>query len=430
MYVHHILRHTLWQALMKHLTNRILHDSLYRNSLLLMLSTVAMGGFGFLFWLISAKFVSPEEIGLAGVLIVSMNFIAMFSMVGMDNAVVRFLSNSAHQAKHVSTAMITVAISGFLFGSLFLLLLNIIAPKLAFVGAHPGTAFVFVLLCVGAAINTLIEPIFVAYRKAKYALLITCALSAVKIFLPLFFYPFGAFGIFAAAALAQIVGAILGIWVLVRRFHLALTWSFDKNMMRSVWGYSTGTYIAGVLNLIPMTVIPLLITDKLGAAEAGYFYVVSMIANLLYVIPQATARSLFAEGSFDLVKLGALIRQAVRMLLLLLVPAGALLFALRSPVLQVFGESYKDAATSLFGYFILASIALAITAITAALHKLHQSLGALIALQLVFTVSTTLFTLTFIDRGLTGVGLAWLCGNMVTACVACAQLAYVYRSPS
>ena len=54
----------------------------------------------------------------------------------------------------------------------------------------------------------------------------------------------------------------------------------------------------GSLQLSAM-VLPILITNIIGAKFSTYFYLDMMIANLLYIIPMATSQSLFAEGSYS-----------------------------------------------------------------------------------------------------------------------------------
>ena len=55
----------------KKIINHFAQDSLYRNSIYLMLSTAIMAFFGFFFWIINTRLFSPTQIGLATALISS-----------------------------------------------------------------------------------------------------------------------------------------------------------------------------------------------------------------------------------------------------------------------------------------------------------------------------------------------------------------------
>ena len=50
--------------MIKKIYNHFMNDSLYRNSIYLILSTAVMGGFGFIFWIIAARLFTLEQIGL------------------------------------------------------------------------------------------------------------------------------------------------------------------------------------------------------------------------------------------------------------------------------------------------------------------------------------------------------------------------------
>jgi len=49
--------------------------------------------------------------------------------------------------------------------------------------------------------------------------------------------------------------------------------------------FSLGNYIAGFIGGLPVMVLPILITNSIGAKFSVYFYIDMMIANLLYIIP-------------------------------------------------------------------------------------------------------------------------------------------------
>ena len=71
----------------KHLAS----DSLYRNSIYLMLSTLVMSFLGFFFWIISARLYSTEQVGIGATLISVMTLISSLSILGLDNGLIRYL---------------------------------------------------------------------------------------------------------------------------------------------------------------------------------------------------------------------------------------------------------------------------------------------------------------------------------------------------
>ena len=57
-----------------------------------MLTSISTAAFGFIFWMIAAKIYSTEDMGVATAIISSMTLIVLFSKVGLDTSVIKFIS--------------------------------------------------------------------------------------------------------------------------------------------------------------------------------------------------------------------------------------------------------------------------------------------------------------------------------------------------
>lgn len=69
--------------------NHHLRDPLFKNSLFIMLTSVSSAGFGFIFWMLAAKLYSPQDVGIATVLISSMALLILLSRFGLDFSIDR-----------------------------------------------------------------------------------------------------------------------------------------------------------------------------------------------------------------------------------------------------------------------------------------------------------------------------------------------------
>ena len=108
-----------------------LDDSLLRNSLYLMLASIINAGLGFIFWVTVAKYYPPKEVGIATVLISSLNFIISVSWFGLDFALIRYIpTNDKNKVLNTSTTVTTL--SAIIIGIAFILGINIFAPTLIF----------------------------------------------------------------------------------------------------------------------------------------------------------------------------------------------------------------------------------------------------------------------------------------------------------
>src|SRR5579871_147521 len=95
-------------------------DSLFRNSFFLMLNTGLQAGLGFFFWLVCARIYDPGNVGLATSLISAASLTSVFSMLGFNNVIVRFLPTSAHKNEQLSTAFTLTSVASFFAAAAFL----------------------------------------------------------------------------------------------------------------------------------------------------------------------------------------------------------------------------------------------------------------------------------------------------------------------
>lgn len=403
----------------KKLLSELYDDSLFRNSFYLILATAVMAGFGFFFWLISARMVSPENIGLATALISAMNIIAIFSLIGFDSAIVRFLSHSTPQERNdkLNTGIILVGTAALVLGVIFIIFVRNISPSLSFIQQNILTSFAFVVFCVMSAINILTDAVFLAYRQTKFSFIINTIFSFIKMLLPLAFAPWGAFGIFTAAAVGQSVGFVLSIGVMIWKFNYRPEFIINRDVLKEVRAYCTGNYVAGALNLLPVTLLPIVITNRLGAKEAAYFYIVMMIGNLLYVIPQSATKSLFAEGSHDEKTIAANIKKSLKVVALLLFPAIILLLIGGKYILGFFGKSYSTDGIQFLYLIAISGIAVSAYSVFNTIFRVQKKLTRLLVVNLFYAGTIIGLAYLFLPLGLGGVGFAWLLGNAIAGII-------------
>ncbi|MEK7538391.1 MAG: oligosaccharide flippase family protein [Patescibacteria group bacterium] len=404
---------------MKEKLYSLFQDSLFRNSFYLMLATGVMAGFGFFFWLISARLFSTEDIGLATTLISVMNIIALLSLIGFDSAFVRFLPNSDKRNDHLNTGLILVGATALVLAFLFIVFVPEISPRISFIGENLPIALAFIFFCVMSALNILTDSVFLADRQTKFTLIINTAFSVLKMVLPFAFIGWGALGVFTAAAIAQTVGFVLSIVVMMRKFDYRPQFIISNNILKLVRQYCLGNYIAVILNLLPIALLPIIITNNLGPEQAAYYYIVMMIANLLYVIPQATTKSLFAEGSNNEGTLRTNVGKSVRNISILLIPAIAVLILGGKYILGIFGEDYSTGGLTLLYFIAIAAIPVSGYSIFYALLRIKKGLNGLIITNIFYAGSIIGLSYALLPMGLVGIGIAWLFGNVVASVVSC-----------
>jgi O-antigen/teichoic acid export membrane protein len=388
-------------------------DTLFRNSVYLMLGTGVLAGFGFFFWLINSHLFSVSDIGLATTLISVMSLISMLSLIGFDTVFVRFLPKSDQKNENMNTGLILVSAISILLSVGFLAAVGTISPRLSFITGNPVYELIFVFSCLMNSLNSLTNSIFLAGRKAAFTLIVNIVLSIFKIVLPFALIGFGVMGIFIAVTLAQTIGSVLSIVIVIQRFDYHPAFDINKGVLRTVWRYSATNYAAGVLNLLPSSILPILITNSIGPEASAYFYIVMMMGNLLYTIPTSVTTSLFAEGSHDEKSLEENIKKSLKIIACLLTPAIIILLLCGNFILKIFGKSYAEGGTTFLYLVTITGVVVSINAIFNSFFRVKKALAPIFVTNLVYTISLIGLSYLLLPFGLTGIGFAWLLGTAV-----------------
>ena len=384
-----------------------------------MLTTGVTAVLGFVFWLICARLFTPDEIGIGTSLISAMSLISYMSLLGFNNTFMRILPTSHNRSNVINTGLLLVITAAVVIAIWYIIGVELIAPKLKQVLDTSWYEIGFVVLAALAAVNLLTDSIFIAFRGAKYNLLIDGGIQGVvKLLLPLAFLRLGPFGVFMASGTAAAAAMAASIIFLIAKFDYRPKFHIHVQTFRNVFHYSSINYIANIFNIAPILILPLIVLNHLGAAHAGYYFMAFTVANLLYAVVYAVSSSLFAEGSYGDEALQKLFKRAVRIVAIIIIPCG-LALALFGPVmLRLFGRSYSEEASSVLVLLALASPAVAAYTLGNVLLRITHRLHSTIMVNLIYMVTISGLALLWVDRGLFWIGAAWTAGNIVAAAAA------------
>ena len=388
-------------------------DSLYRNSIYLIVGTLLMSVLGFIFWMIGARLFSTEQVGLATTLISVMGLITSFSLLGFNSGLIRYLPSMEERDKKINTSFTLIAIVTVIISAIFLLSVRMFSPKLMFIHDNVILAFVFIFFMVFASFNSLIDSVFIAYRSAKFILLKNSIYSLLKIALLSSFVWLGAYGIFSSHMAGLIVGFFVLFFILIFKFDYKPKFAFYDSIIRKIGRYSFGNYLAGFIGGLPSMVVPILILNKLGAESSAYYYMAMMIATLLFTIPQATSNSLFAEGSYDIKNIKIQIKKAFKIIALLLIPAILIVASLGQYVLLLFGKEYSVEGFRFLQLMAFSGVFVGMNGIFGTLLRIKKRIRALIVISVISMALILGLSYLLVDYGLWGIGLAWLIGQAV-----------------
>ncbi len=389
-----------------------------QNSVYLLLGSLATAGFGFIFWIIVARVFDEPTVGIATTLISLSSLISLLSLAGFDSSFVRFLPRSNNKNSYTNSGIVVSTILSILFSIACLVFVYISTPSLYDIVSQPLTIVLFIILTVASSLNLLTNSVFLAYRRASYVFVVNTLFNIVKVVLPFAFISYGALGIFTAAGVAQAVGLILSIWFMKRKFGYNLRLSIDISALRQTFRYTFAVYVGSVLNLLPPTILPLLIAQQIGLAATAYFYMAFSIANIIFTIAYSALQSAFAESAHNETELRANIIKGIRLSLLLMTPILAICFFFGGYILALFGASYAANAAPLLQIFCVSAFAVMLYSAFGAVLKISHDITSLIISNIVYAFVIIAGSFVFIPLlGINGIGYAWICGNVMAILV-------------
>ena len=389
----------------------LLRESLLRNSAMLLLASVELAAGGFLFWQLVAHLFPAAEVGRASVLISASTLISTLALLGMNNSLIRYLSEWPDRARTVNSGTTLVAGAaaagavGFAAGT------HVLAPELTAL-RHPAEVAVFVGLTVAAAVSMVNDNLFVALRRSGFVLSRNSLVVALRLALPFALLGGSAFGIFAAYWLAVAVALIPYLVVLARSFGLPPRLRASAGRLRAMWRYSAGNYLATAILMMPSLLMPILVAHRTDAAHAAYYYIASLVASVQALVPQATARSFFAEVMTGGGRLRELLPRVLGLTAALQLPVLLVLVVAGRFVLRLFGAEYARA----YPLLVLLAVTLTLSSVGfvgSTLLLISGRLRLLVQVSLAGCAVSLTGSFLLADRGLVWVGGSMLAGEVV-----------------
>ena len=259
-----------------------------------------LAGLGFFFWMVVARFYNEAEVGWGAATISAISLMALLSVPGFDAALIRFLPKVEKPRDMINSCLTISGIIALVLSIIFVIGLDIWSPALSFIKENAIFSVAFVFFVLAQAFSTVLIAVFVAARRADFVLSKNTIFSVLKIPLPillvLFFHTFG---IAASWGIAIAVAVAVALFLFVPRIQPQYKPVPRLNLgaVGGTWRYSAGSYLAHLFSAAPTLVLPIMVVNLLGAEQNAYFYVAWVIGGLLFAIPAAVSRSLFAEGA-------------------------------------------------------------------------------------------------------------------------------------
>lgn len=386
--------------------HHLVHDSLRRNSVYLILSSFFSALLGTFFWAVSAHTYSADKIGIVVTLVSVLGFLGTFSLLGVTNTFIRYLPDSKERESLVGTAFIVTTAFGIVSALATVVLLLLFEPKTAVLLTSINGITFFLIYAITNIFGSLLDAIFITYRRTGYYLLRNTFGSMLRIVLVLLFVRYNGAGLFSAISLSVGISSILGFYFVSRKIKLRIHYSFNSSILN--WaGFSLANYVSGLTSSLVLAVVPLLVLRDLGAKSAAYYFIAYTISSGLRFIPQGITQSLFAEGSSKIKHLKSHTFKAIKLLATLMLPASIFLFLVAKYVLLIFGKNYSSGASSCLHILILVSLLSSVNYLGDTILNTTRRMRMYMATNIYSALSTLVFIAPLLRFGLSGVAWGW-----------------------
>jgi O-antigen/teichoic acid export membrane protein len=413
---------------------------LHANVYALTLNTVASSLLGVGYWVLAARLYPQEALGAGAAVVSTVLFLSNLAQLNLNGALSRFLPTAGrHAGRLVGSAYLASCAAAVLVGAAFLVAAPAVAPRLAVPDSDLLAGVAFVVAIAAWSVFTLQDSALTAARGALWVPVENAAFGVAKVvvlFLLAASVPDR--GIALSWFLPVAVALVPVNLLLFRRLLPRLRRSYEarpeaaglpgrKVLLRFV----TLDYAGYLFMQAGTNALPLLVTAALGARANAVFYVGWLLGTALELVAYHFGTSLTVESARDPARLPAYARQVLRRGLLL-VGCGAAALVVAAPLLLgLFGTGYAGAADGVLRLFAAAVIPKLLIIVYVAACRLRRTVGRIVLVQAATTtVVLALASALMGPLGVTGVGVAYLAGQLLVAAAILIPLVRVLRSPA
>ena len=433
-------------------------DSLVRNSLYMMATSVLTAGLGFIFWIVSAHVFTSSQIGIGSAVISACSTVALLIYLGPWAMLIERLHVCEHSREWtallvrmcVATATVTAVVAA------------VAIPFLAhsknygsFFDAIPAV----IIAIVGSVMWTLValfSAAFISARRADRYLSIQVLVSVVKVLLviPIAAAGLGAIGIVWTWVGSTIFGVVVGaLWLLPRlglggrprgltnHWMIALGNHKTGTVVSRLTGHSTSTnhretsggdqpfrpntsymrrllghHITGVGGAATPLILPILVVLRLGVTLNAYFYITWTVGSVFFMVSPAISSAMFAESVRAKSNLRIAVMKAFRITSLLLIPAMVIMIAGGKLILGMFGAPYASAGYGLLVILAISAVPDAVSNIAVSVFRVTNRVKYSATLNMGILITTIVGAWFLMSSfGIVGAGAGWLGAQILGA---------------
>jgi O-antigen/teichoic acid export membrane protein len=398
------------------------------NAVALMATSGMTALFGLVFWGVAARY-PAEEVGRTSALISTAMMMSVVASLGAGLLFTRFLGSAGERSRVLVLAGygVTSTIAAVLGGGFVLFFAD---DTLVGSGAERAA---FPLLVVVLALFALQDWVLIGMQAARWVPIEQLLFSGLKLGLVALFAVTAMHnGIVLAwaapAALAVLViTPVLLLRVLPRRSSKEGAVALPSR--RALGTLFLGEYATGATSVIVPLFMPLIVVSMLGTRANAYYALPWLISEAVTVLLWNISSSYITEASNDVRQGPALMRRAWRLSWLIGITGTPFLLVGAPWLLSLLGGEYAEEGTSLLRLMAAALPFTIVHSMYIAVSRVKQQMGRVVALQTLSAVIVVVLALVLVTPlGVDGVGVAYLCAEVVGCAIAAVPLIRAFRA--
>lgn len=335
---------------------------LFVNGYALVLSSWATSALGIGYWIMAARLYSEEAVGLNSAALTVIFFLANVAQLNLVNALNRFIPSAGREtASLILKAYLASTVMAVCVSAVFLLGIDLWAPSLSAMRSSPASILWVIVATVSWCIFTLQDGVLIGLRQAKWVPLASITYAVIKLgMIVLLAKALPGTGIFVSWTVPVLL-LIMSVNTLV---FLRLVPShvraiepaghpFDN---RAVVRFVMGDYFGSLAWIATITLLPILVLERIGPVASAHFYLAWNITYALYLVSGNMGMSLVTEAARDEEKLNLYSYQVLQRTLLLVAAAVVLIIIGAPVILRLYGASYASEGAILLRLLSLSAI--------------------------------------------------------------------------
>ncbi len=395
---------------------------MFRDGYALVLSGMVTAVLGVAYWVVAAHRYSAADVGLNSAAISAMMLIAGIAQLNLSSALVRFVPVAGKTTFRLVlfSYLTSVAVAGVL-GAVFLLAGRQVLPSLGLVDETTALAVLFVGSTLTWCVFVLQDAVLTGLRQAVWVPVENASFSLVKlVLLVAFASAFPRHGIFSSWAIAAVVTLVpISVLIFTRLVprHLAAARATEAPpSLGDLTRFVAPDYVGALGWLSAVTVIPLIVTERIGPTQNAYFALAWVIVLPIFFVSASMGSSLVVSGASDPELLPSHLRRMLRQTALLVVPMVAVVEVSAPYLLRIFGAAYSQHGTIVLRLLALAAVPNILFTLAIMVARVRRRMATVVAIQAAGCIGVLALTWILLGRyGIDGVGWAWLIAQTTVA---------------